>query len=335
MISFKKIIAALLASAITALSCTAVVFAENDTSSEDNTVYRYSPNWINYSGYSFSMKAGTHVFLPVQLSDTEQADFSFLKLTMTSTSEEIVIDKTTHKIYKSLNSELYNDSFEVTAAETSIAGKYPVTLTIESYDNNKTLIATQNMNFSMEVTSELDPSGLTIVSCKQSKDVLKPGDSFNLVVTLKNTSGIDIKDAEVELTDMEQAKFVLDKGFTKQYVNIPNGKTGTVTFPMIAQKGIQYLRETIGLKLTYTLDKDKPSLKRETNTSVILTCQPDAEKIAESFGAHDLTMTSYAASSDSIKDGTKFSLTVEIKNNSNNDMSSARSWIQRFQYKSR
>lgn len=322
MISLKKIAASLIAAAITAFSFPAAVFATSDTSEQQEEVA--IPEFITTGSTSFSMRAGTNVSMPVTVIEKERGVFKYMEMSLSCESDEITVDSSVHKIDGDDDEYRYSSEFAVIAPATAAADNYKLILKVDVFDKSKALAGTYNFEYYMAVTSDLDVAGLTIVSCVPSLDLIKPGDAFDLVVTLKNATGIDIKDAEVELTDVDKSKFVLDTGFEKQYVNIGNGRTGTVRFSLIAQNGISYIRETLGLTLTYTLNKDKPDLKRESSTSIILKCQPDAGKESVSYGAHDLTMTSYSVSSSEVKDGTKFKLTVEVKNNSSNDIHSAR-----------
>ena len=322
MISIRKIVAGLLAAAITAVSCPAVIFAQSSTSAEEQELG--VPEFIAVGSNGFNMRAGTHVYMPVEVLRTEEGSFSYLQMSLSCESSELTIENTVHKLTGYDDKNVYNTSFDVNAPVTAAAGKYPLVLKVDVFDNNRQLSKSFSFNYTMTVTSELDVAGMTIVSCEPSISVIRPGDAFDLVITIRNTTGIDIKDAELELTDIDKSKFVLDKGFSKQYVNVENGRTGTVKFSMIAQNGLAYVRETLGLTLTYTLDKNKPELQRQTSTSINLKCQPTAGNDSVSYGAHDLTMTGYTVSSSEIKDGTKFTLTVEVRNNSRNDISSAR-----------
>lgn len=323
MISFRKIIAGMLAAAITAFSCPTAVFAENDTSLEEQQDLSV-PEFYSKGSTGFGMKAGTFVAVPVTVSRSENGVFSYFDMTLSCESDEIVINTKKRSFLGDGSDTLFKTTFDITAPRTAVAGKYPLILTIDVYDLNRTLAETYTFDYSMTVSSDLNVNGLTIVSCEPTKPVIEPGDMFDLVVTLKNTSGIDIVGAEVELTDLDRSKFVLDKGFTKQSVNIANGQTGTVRFSMIAQNGIAYVRENIGLTLSYSIDKNKPDLARQESTTIILKCKPAEGNEAVSYGQHDLTMTKYEVSSAEVKDGTKFTLSLEIKNNGKNDISAAR-----------
>lgn len=322
MISLKKITAGLLAAAITACSFTTVTYANNDTSVEENDDQEQpaSVPVLAINGASeYIMKAGFSYTLPISLYEKERGNYSYIKYSLSSENPDITVPKS--EVFGSLS---LTDNFRISVAKTTLAGNYNVVLTAKIYDKNGSLLDTQNLNYTIIVTNDLDASGLVIDSWNVSKEPVKPGDTFELTVNLKNKSGIDIKDAELELTGLDSSKFILDKGFTKQYLNIENGRTGSVKFSLIAQKGIAYVRETLGLSLSYTLDKNKPELSRNTTTSIILKCEPAADSASSEFGAHDLSVVGYNTSVAEIKNGTKFSLTVEVKNNSKYDISGAR-----------
>ncbi len=319
MISLRKIAAGLIAAAITACSFTAVTYAENDTAADELQQESVPVLAINGPD-AYTMKAGYGTILPVSIYSKEGGDFSYIRLSISSESTDIECTQSEITIY----SFAEKSDFNVKIAKTALAGKYTIDVKAKIYNRLGKLADTQILKYTIIVTNDLDISGLSIVSWKASKEPVKPGDAFDITVTLKNTSGIDISNASLELTGLDASKFVLDKGFSKQYVNIENNRTGTVKFSLIAQSGIAYVRETLGLSLSYTLDKNKPEYTRETSTSIILKCEPNAQKNTTEFSAHDLTVVGYSTSSDAIKSGTGFTLTVEVKNNSKYDIPGAR-----------
>ncbi len=322
--SLKKITAGLLAAAITACSFTAVTYANNDTEyneeqQEDDTVVSAPVLAINGENH-FSMKAGFSSSLPVSLYSKVKGVYSYIKLSLSCENPDFIINQG-ETIVNDISKPM---DFRVMISKTAVAGQYPVTLTAQIFNSAGELIDTQNLAYKVTIINDLDVTGLNIVSWKASKEPVKPGDAFDITVTLKNTSGVDIKDAELELTGLDSSKFVLDKGFSKQYVSIENNRTGSVKFSLIAQSGIAYVRETLGLSLSYSLDKKKPEYARQTSTSIILKCEPGAGKETTEFGSHDLSMTGYSTNVSDIRNGTKFTLTLELQNNSKFDISKAR-----------
>lgn len=320
MISAKKIMAALIAAAITSLSCSAAVYAENDGGSITDDSAVGVPELEKDGTGIYSMKAGTWVQMPISLKVKTPGEFLYMRWKLSTDSADLKVDDSSRIV---TNLEM-GEQFSVTAPKTASEGEHNIKLTVDYYDRSGEIAGTQTFDYIMKVTSDLDLAGLVIESCKPSKDTIKPGDAFDLTVTLRNKTGIDIRDAELELVGLDQSKFVLDKGFTKQYVNIPDGKTGSVKFSLIAQNGIMYVRENLDLSLSYSLDSKKPDLARQVSTTVILKCQPNADKASAEFGIHDLTVTGYSINTPSVKDGTKFTLTLDLKNNSKNDLSGAR-----------
>ncbi len=322
MISLKKIAAGFLAAAITACSFTAVTYANNEPAlNEEQQEDNESLPLLAIKGSNqYIMKAGYGSLLPISLYSKVKCDFSCIKLSLSSENTDLAVSE--EEI--TLSNLTQTPDFRINVSKTATAGDYPVILTAKIYNDAGTLVDTQQLTYKITVTNDLDVTGLNIVSWKASKEPVKPGDAFDITVTLKNTSGVDIKDAELELTGLDSSKFILDKGFSKQYVTIENNRTGSVKFSLIAQSGIAYVRETLGLSLSYTLDKKKPDLARQTSTSIILKCEPGAGKSTTEFGPHDLTMTGYSTNVSDIRNGTKFTLTLELKNNSKYDISGAR-----------
>ena len=316
---YKRLLAGLLAAAITAFSCAPAVYAEYE---EDDTEITEDPEdqipVLSMSKKSYTMHAGQKVFFPVEFSYKKTGKFGMIKIKASCASDEIIVDDTV----KTVTSIEQYVTVNVEAPVSAAAGKYGIDIEAEIYDDDDEVISTQHFTVEMIVKSDLDITAVTIDSYKTSKSVIKPGDHFDLTVTLKNTSGADIKEAELELTGLDPTKFILDSGFSKQYVDIPNGRTGNVRFSLIAQSGIAYVRESIGLSLSYAIDKKKADTYREVSTTVLLTCEPDSA--SAQYGDHDLVMKDYSISSSAVKDGTKFELTLEMKNNSAVDISSAR-----------
>ncbi len=316
----KKFIAGMLAAAITAFSMVPVSYAEYDgdpgISDEENVM----PDLKLISDNEFYMKAGKKVYIPVQFALKNNGKYGYISVSASSGSSELTVEKTEKRL-DNLSKPL---TFDIEAPVSADAGIYEIIITTEMHgiDNEET--KTQTFTVKMHVTSDLDISAVTIDSYKVSKPVIKPGDYFDLTVTLKNTSGADIYDAELELTGLNPSKFILYTGFSKQYVNIPDRSQGTVKFSLIAQNGIAYVRENLALTLSYMIDKKKPDTARSVSTSILLTCEPSEEAAADKYGAHDLTMTGYNVSSKSIKDGTKFELSVDVKNNGGNEIKAAR-----------
>ncbi len=315
--SLKKLFAVLLAAAMMTFTAVPVAYAESDGSS-DVVAVQNVPQLALASNNSFKIWPGTDTLVPVGFKLKKQGNFSYIRVSLTGNTKDIysnVTEKTIH--YPDMGT-----SFTFTVSPTTLSGEYSFGILAEVCDNDDNVLSSFSTSLKLVVDSDLKVKGLTIESYKVSKENIRPGDSFDIDVILKNNTGVDVKNAELHLDGLDTNKFVLDKGFSKKYVDIPKGKTGSAKFSLIAQNGIALVRENLTLALSYTLDEDKSNLASQSSTQVILSCVPN-EGTAK-YGAHDISMTSYNVSRTDIEKGTKFSLSVVLKNNGSEDIVNAR-----------
>lgn len=115
---------------------------------------------------------------------------------------------------------------------------------------------------------------------------------------------------------------MLDGGFSKQTVSIKNGKTGKVSFPLVACGGISAVRESIGVQAAYSINPNNPETSKTLDTSVIITCKPKSE--SQEMGKFDLVMTDYKIDKSVVEEKTRFNLTVTLENTSKNKIENAR-----------
>ena len=313
---FKKLFAVLLAAVMMISLCVPAVFAED--SGDDSAADLVVPELRLSSPKKFEMWAGTTSIIPLEFDYEKSNRFAYAEAVVTGGVKDV---------YTSDQKILFDNksmamSFLVTAGKTAEIATHTFTVNVKLYNGSNVVINSQSFAVEVSIKNKLDIKGVTIESYKISKTPVKPGDAFTIDVTLKNNSGIDVKRAELSLEGLDTAKFVLDKGFSKQYVDIRDKETGVVSFSLIAQKGITLVRENLTLSLTYTLDEKKDNYTNKVTTQLILVCQPDAGAVE--YGAHDLTITNYTVSNSEVESGTKFDLVVDVKNNGNEDIKTAR-----------
>lgn len=317
---FKRILAVLLSALMIISLCVPEVFAEeyDDTVTETEEIPNAIPELILKSSKKYEMWAGTTAIIPMEFDWEKNKNFFYAEAVVTGGVKDVYTGEDKIRFY---NDHL-SFGFSVTAGKTAEVATHTFTATVKLYDSNEVVLSTQTFSVDVSIKNKLDIKGVTIDSYKISKTPVKPGDAFTIDVTLKNNSGIDVKRAELSLEGLDTAKFVLDKGFSKQYVDIRDKETGIVSFSLIAQKGITLVRENLTLSLTYTLDEKKDNYTNKVTTQLILVCQPDASAVE--YGAHDLTITNYTVSNNEVESGTKFDLVVDVKNNGNEDIKTAR-----------
>lgn len=313
---FKRIAAGVTAAVMMLAAGTSAVFAsyEESASGEPDG----APEIVITSGKSFEMWANTSAMVPVAFSVRNDQEVEYCVSSLSGGDKYVVVED----LEKRVNNSNGNSGFIVKAAATATAGDYTLTANVAAYSKSGTVLASKSYSVKLTVKSKLQVKGLVIDSYKVSSDAIKPGDSFDIDLTLKNNTGIDVKNAELQIEGLDTTKFVISKGLSKQYVDIAKDKSGTARFSLIAQNGITLEREVIKFSLSYTLDETKSDLSRQTSIDAVLSCVPGVDKAT--YGAHDLIMSGYTVSRTNIEKGTKFSLTVVLKNTGSKDINKAR-----------
>ncbi len=265
------------------------------------------------------IKAGTTSSINIGLRSVGTGSVSLVSAMLKSESADIIVEDVGEKTNVSVNPAF---NFKVTVPKTTLTGIYDLSLSVTVFDIYGEAAGNYSYTIPVKVTSSINTAALTVKSYKTSKSVIRPGDNFELTLTLENNCGVDLENVEVSLSDLDSTKFVLDGGFSKQTVSIKNGSIGRVKFPMVACEGISNVRETVGVQAVYSINPAKPDLQQSLDTSVILTCEPDSDK--KEHDKYDLIMTDYKVSSTSIKAKTSFTLSVTLKNTGSTDIENAR-----------
>ncbi len=277
------------------------------------------PSYTLDSVTSNTIKAGTKGTVRVNLRHVGTGTISTVAAMLSSSDPDVIVQDISEKRSSSLSPSY---SFNVSVPETAAAGVYNLSLNVTVFNKIGEAAGTYSYTIPVTVTTDVNNSALSVSSYKTSKSVIRPEDKFDLTITLKNNCGIDLSNIEVTLDGLDSSKFVLDGGFSKQTVSIKDGKTGKVTFPLVACKGISLERESIAVQAVYCIDPAKPQNTQSLDTSVILTCKPEGEK--QELGKHDLTMTDYKVSSAAVAENTKFKLSITLENTSKTKIENAR-----------
>ena len=326
--SIKKVLAILLAAAMLTFTAVPVVYAENEGNAgnvnngyeedddKDTGTINYLPDFVLAGNGEYDVIAGSTALISVPIKMRNNGTYDHITAVATGTGELEVNDS--EYSVDTPNKSAFSVGFVVKTKATAASGKYSASVTITAFDSSNNILTTKTIPIKINLKSKLQIKGLIIDSYKVSNDSIRPGDHFDVEVTLKNNTGADVKNAELALDNLDTSKFVIDKGFSKQYVDIPKSRTGSVKFSLIAQNGIALVRETLNLALSYSLD-DKSS---QSSMQVVLNCVPNEG--AAKYGAHDISMTSYKVSSTEIEKGTKFSLSVVLTNHGSEDIVNAR-----------
>lgn len=277
---------------------------------------------LNSTG-TISVKAGTSANISAALKRINSGEFSNVAATLSSADKSIIVEDTGAKTSASVSPSF---SFRISVPESTPEGVYSLTLSTTVYGKNGAAASTESYQIPVKVTSDVVSAGLSVTDYKVSKSTVKSGDNFKLTLTLANKCGIDLKGIKVSLDGLDSSKFVLDGGFSAQSIDIKDGKTATVTFPLVACSGITNVRESIPVQAAYQINSSDASTAQTLNTSVIIECKPEGEK--QEVGKYDVTMTDYSFSSNAVAKGTKFTLNFTLKNVSKKDVTGGRVSVQ-------
>lgn len=315
----KKRLIYLLVAIVYIVSClTLVAFADDNTINKDNTninnsLVKTSPVYIQTNTYTPSVLAGSWTTLSVSLQCLEGEAASFMAVATADSSLSV------GEVSQSGTTAAPTFTFGVYVPQNLSEGKYTVNLTVYMFDENKNYIGSSDYAASVNVSGgyEVTPA-LEFGSYNTDVDTIRPGDSFKLMFVLRNTGTADLTNVKVTLPGLNSSKFVIDGGFTYKTVDIKRGDYAVVAFDLIACDGISSVRETVSASAEYTYD----SKVYTVDSDVVLVCQPKEN----SYGDEDmcLTVTGYKASSDRIKSGRVFTLSITVNNSSDNDIDKAR-----------
>ncbi len=300
------------------LSCTVPECVETEPEKEPEKEELSVPSFVLEPGSSFSIKAGETKSINVSLKSVGSGYISAVSAMLTSGDPDISVEELGEKTSASLSPSF---SFRIHAPETATEGVYNLSLNVNVFGKNGTAAGSYSYTLPVRVTSDVNSTALVIKSYKTSKKEIRSGDSFDLTLTLENNCGIDLDNIEVNLAGLDSTKFVLDGGFSKQTVSIKDGKTGKVTFPLVACSGISSVRENIGVQAVYIVNPAKQTAET-LETSVVLTCIPESDK--QELGKYDLTMTDYSVSAPVVGENTRFTLSITLKNTSEKKIENAR-----------
>lgn len=278
-----------------------------------------TPSFTLKPGSAYTIKAGATKDISVQLNSVGSGRFSTIAASLSSPDSNVKVEDIGEKTSNSY-SPVFN--FRISVPKTAPEGVYNLTLNTTVYSVSGSPASSGSYTIPVTVESDVKASGLTLDSYEVTKDTVSSGESFKLKIKLKNNCGIDLENVEVTLDGLDSSKFVLDGGFSKQSVSIKNGKTGTVTFPLVACAGINAVRESIAVTASYRIDPSKAETAQSFGTSVIITCAPKSEN--QEMGKYDLKMTDYSVSSDAVTENTKFTLSLTLKNTGKTDIKDAR-----------
>lgn len=277
------------------------------------------------SSNTYTLNAGGSGSLTIQLKNLNNGSFANVAATLSSPDGNVLVETTETQTSSSSRPQF---TFRASAPASTPSGIYNLTLAISVFGSNGGELSTGSFTIPVRVESSVVSTGLTVAAYDVSKKEVQSGDSFELSLTLKNDCKIDLKDVKVTLDGLDSSKFVLDGGFSTKIVSINKDGSAKVTFPLVACDGISNVRESIPVQVEYKIAQNSDAAQ-VFSTSVILQCKPkEGAKPGDEYGQYDISMTDYSFSSNAVKKGTKFNLSITLQNTSARDINNARVTVQ-------
>lgn len=277
------------------------------------------------SSNTYTLNAGGNGSFTIQLKNLNNGAFANVAATLSSPDGNVLVETTETQTSSSSRPQF---TFRASAPASTPTGIYNLNLSISVFSTNGSEVSTGSFTIPVRVESNVVSTGLTVSSYDVSKEEVKSGDSFELSLTLKNDCKIDLRDVKVTLDGLDSSKFVLDGGFSTKTVSINKDGQAKVTFPLVACDGIANVRESIPVQVEYKISQSGESAQ-VFSTSVILQCKPkEKETPDDEYGQYDISVTDYSFSNNAVKKGTKFNLSLTLKNTSSKDIKNARVTVQ-------
>lgn len=283
------------------------------------------PVYTLASGQYFTAAAGTETTITPSLRTITQGYITAASATLTSsdTANIQVLTTEAQNISSGAYITAFAPSFRINIPQTTPAGIYQLTLNVISYDIKGTAHSQDPITISLNVTNDLNKSGLKIDNYKVSKSPVLPDDKFNLTVYLSNDTGVNVTGAKVYLDGLDASKFVMDSGLSVKRVDIEKNGHTEVVFPLVAMGGISSVRESITIKVDYSVNPNNSSELTSTSAAASVECDPTGG-ISGGISKYGLSVTNYTVSRTGIGEGTKFTLTATVTNNSGRKINGAR-----------
>ena len=179
---------------------------------------------------SVTASAGGTFTLPLIIENYGSLSAEEVKVTVTDLTQEtftLSLGTGRYDFYKITSNEKKNITYTLKAASTLKSGSYPVTLKVEYLDEKGTKL-TENLQVWIPVAgTEGQVSMLEVLEIKPSKTTVKPGESFDVTVSIKNSGEFEARQIKVSadgttaLLPVSQNLFIvprLQKGETKSIV---------------------------------------------------------------------------------------------------------------------
>ena len=273
-----------------------------------------SPTFALYSNQVFVVKAGAKTAINVVVQNVSSARS---KKTLATIIDEKNIFTFPEGSVCSTSASGYNTTnlgYFIQTPDYTPAGRYPLTLSL-SNTNNDGVVSSQSLTIYIDVQSDIKSSTVDVTSYSTDKAAIKPADAFNLNITVKNNTGVALKNVVFALDGLTGDKFAMNTGLASVTLDMAKNEEKTLQFALVGCKGIASIREIIPLKISYYLNpSDKETLK-ELTTDLTVTCVASTSN--DKVFAPNIIIDSYSFGGDYVVGGKAFPLAITIRNTSN------------------
>lgn len=283
------------------------------------------PTYTLASGQTFTAAAGSETVIKPTLRNLTSGFATAASATLSSSDPNVTVLTTEAQ---SINSSAYitafSPAFTIFVPQTTPAGIYQLSLSVTSYDINGTAHTQEPITIPINVTNDLNASGLKIDNYKVSKNPVCPEDKFDLTIYLTNETGVDLNSVKLSLDGLDTTKFVMDSGLSVKTIDIREDESTEVVFPLIGMDGISAIRENIPIKAEYSVNPNDASAVQTITYTASVACDPTGGNSGNGISKYGLSVTNYTVSRNNISEGGKFTLTATITNSSGKDIKGAR-----------
>lgn len=287
------------------------VFAEDDAITEPDG----TPIFELYGNQTYPVTAGEVSSIEVQIQNVSEVFARYMN-TMLSDDQGIVQFKS-DSIVESFGCSrrgILKVPYKVFVPAYVESGRYPLSVQL-THTNRDGMVSSQNFTIYLDVTNGTDGSGIKITDYTISKSEIATGDIFDVAVTLKNNCGVDVNNVTFALEGMDGMKFAVNNGLANQSFSIKKDETKTITFQLVACKGISSIREVINTTLTYRLDPGNKETEKQQEESITIPCKVSAinDPDAQTF-APNIIIDKYDFGGEYVVAGKTFPLSMTIRN---------------------
>ncbi len=263
----------------------------------------------------FTVEAGKENVVPIEVKNISAYDSD--STLITAIDEDGKLGVNGENVFSSRIGSGKYVSFPVrlNVPSSTLPGVYHLKLDIIS-TNSSGDVSNHTLTADIVVNNSVVRNALSVTGYNVSKKDVKENTIFNVTVRVKNGSGIPIKNAKIELKDLDGTKFAMNDGASYVVSDFKKDEEKSFDFTLIACSGITSVRESIAVECSYYLDEaDENSIQKSVGT-VTVACVPKKSASEGGVFAPNIIIKGYDFGGDYVTGGKVFPLKVTIQNTS-------------------